>query len=102
MSDVAAASGAALLFSIDTRVHVYRGQPFLPSPFLEEDTRERPPEIEKHLSLYIFTQHFLKFENTKERRGSFLSSFCYLFGTNECKGMIVLVRKLGYREDVKE
>lgn len=30
-------SGAALLFSIDTRVHVYRGQ-----PLLEEDTRERP------------------------------------------------------------
>ena len=77
MSDVAAASGAALLFSIDTRVHVYRGQPFLPSPFLEEYTRERPPEIEKHLSIYIYATFSKIREYEREER--FVSLFVLLF-----------------------
>ena len=72
-----------------------------PSSFLEEDTRERPPEIEKHLSIYIYATFSKIREYEREVRFS-LRFVIYSWGTNECKGMIVLVRKLGYREGVKE
>ena len=75
-----------------------------PSSFLEEDTRERPPpEIEKYLFLYIYIYATFSKIREYEREVRFSLRFViYSWGTNECKGMIVLVRKLGYREDVKE
>lgn len=48
-----------------------------PSSFLEEDTRERPPEIEKHLSIYIYATFSKIREYEREER--FVSLFVLLF-----------------------
>lgn len=55
-----------------------------PSSFLEEDTRERPlPEIEKHLSIYIYI--FATFSKIREyeREERFVSLFVLLFIRHE-------------------